>query len=573
MDFEFLRNEIIGNDFFYETPFGRRLLTYADYTASGRSLKFIEKYLLYIQKSYANTHTEDDVTGRHMTKLLHKAEELIKKSLNAEKNCYIIPNGTGATGAIAKVQEILGIYIPPATKDRLNSLINQFIEEDESKKELIDDIKSYIEKKQPIIFVGPFEHHSNDIMWREALGEVIEIDMTLEGFLDLDDLEKKVSDPRYKDRYKIGSFSAASNVTGLISPVYDIARILHKYNAIACFDFAASGPYVKIDMNKDDESYLDAVFLSPHKFLGGPGSSGILIINKRLYRPDLPPTLAAGGTVDFVSSLVCDFSKDVETREKPGTPGVLQIIKAALSISLKDIIGIDKIEEKEYEYICKAFEHFSRNPNIQILGNQDPDKRVAIFSLRIKHKDKYLHPKLATKLLNDLFGIQSRAGCSCAGPYGHRLLNIDTELSMKYREVIESGYQSIKPGWLRVNFHYTMSEADFKFICQAIDFIATYGYLFIPQYVMNIQTGMWSHKEFDEPEMKEPFDIKHLLKIELEDCFAKNSINRKQEYEKYLSEALHLAKELKTTYTEKDFMKYEDSKAESLRQFYVNHME
>ncbi|MFX1252843.1 MAG: aminotransferase class V-fold PLP-dependent enzyme [Promethearchaeota archaeon] len=573
MDFEFLRNEIIGNDFFYETPFGRRLLTYTDYTASGRSLKFIEKYLLYIQKSYANTHTEDDVTGRHMTRLLHKAEELIKKSLNAEKNCYIIPNGTGATGAIAKVQEILGIYIPSATKDRLNSLIDQFIEEDESKKKLIGDIKSYIEKKQPVIFVGPYEHHSNDIMWREALGEVIEIDLTPEGFLDLDDLEKKVSDPRYKDRYKIGSFSAASNVTGLMSPVYDVTRILHKYNAIACFDFAASGPYVKIDMNKDDESYLDAIFLSPHKFLGGPGSSGILVINKRLYRTDLAPTFAAGGTVDYVSSFAYDFSKDVETREKPGTPGVLQIIKAALSISLKDIIDIDKIEEKEREYIHRAFEYFSKNPNIQVLGNQDPDKRVAIFSLLIKHKNKYLHPKLATKLLNDLFGIQSRAGCSCAGPYGHRLLNIGTDLSMKYREVIESGCQSIKPGWLRVNFHYTMSEADFKFVCQAIDFIATNGYLFIPQYKMNIQTGMWSHKDFDEPEMKEPFGIEHLLKIDFEDCFTEKPINKEQEYEKYLNEAFRIAKEIKATYAEKKSIKYEDPKAEDLRYFYVNHME
>ncbi len=571
IDFEFLRKETIGNDFFLETPFGKRLLTYADYAASGRSLRFIEKYLMNLQKSYGNTHTEDDFTGGYMTKLLHQAEELIKKAFNAEKNCYIIPSGTGTTGAISKAQELLGVYVPPVTKDRFKSLVDDYIKHNKDKRALINAAKTHIEKSSPVIFIGPYEHHSNDIMWREALSEVVEIDLTPEGELDLTDLEKKVSDPQYNNRFKIGSFSAASNVTGLISPVYEISRILHKHNAIACFDFAACAPYVGIDMNKDDESYFDAVFASPHKFLGGPGSSGILVINKKHYRHDLSPVFAAGGTVDFVSSSLYDFTKDVEKREKPGTPGILQIIKAALCIALKNAVGVDKIEAKVRDYVQRVFKRLSKNPNIVILGNNHPKKRIAIFSFLIKHKDRYLHPKFAAKLLNDLFGIQTRAGCTCAGPYGHRLLNIDSELSQKYRRVIEKGCQSLKPGWLRVCFHYAMSEEEFDFICEAIDFIATYGYVFISQYKMDWKTGVWCHENFEVSDWKNPFDIESILEPEFEDDSEERLIDKKQLYKSYLNEALKLAKELEENYTE-DFSRYYDPDEESLSYFYVKHI-
>ncbi len=571
IDFEFLRKETIGSDFFLETPFGKRLLTYADYAASGRSLRFIENYMMNLQKSYGNTHTEDDFTGGYMTRLLHMAEELIKKAFNAEKNCYIFPSGTGATGAISKAQELLGVYLPPVTNDRFKSLVDDYIKDNKKKRALIKAVKTHIEKSSPVIFIGPYEHHSNDIMWRETLGEVVEIDLTPKGELDLTDLEKKVSDPQYNNRFKIGSFSAASNVTGLISPVYEISRILHKHNAIACFDFAACAPYVEIDMNKDNESYFDAVFISPHKFLGGPGSSGILVINKKHYRPDLSPVIAAGGTVDFVSSSACDFTKDVEKREKAGTPGILQMIKAALCIALKDAIGVDKIETKGRDYIQRAFKRLLKNPNIVILGNSNPKNRIAIFSVLIKHKDRYLHPKFAAKLLNDLFGIQTRAGCTCAGPYGHRLLNIDRELSEKYRRAIEKGCQSIKPGWLRVCFHYTMSEEEFDFICEAVDFIATYGYLFISHYKMDWKTGVWCHKNLEVSDRKNPFDIENILEPDFESESEEKLINRKKLYESYLDEAFELAKELEESYTE-DFSRYNDPDEESLSYFYVKHI-
>lgn len=549
---EFLRIETIGNDFFFETPYGRRLMTYADYTASGRSLGFIEKYLLHIQRGYANTHTEDDVTGRTMTNLLHQAEYLIKKAFNADKNCYIIACGTGATGAINKIQEILGLYIPSATKERLEKPVHDLVKE----------------KNTPIIFVGPFEHHSNDIMWRETIGQVIEVELTADGLVDLHDLEEKVSDPKYNDRFKIGTFSAASNVTGILAPVYDIARILHKHGAIACFDFAACAPYVEINMNKDDESYLDAVFISPHKFLGGPGSNGILVFNKKLYHHDIPPTIAAGGTVDFVSSFGYDFIKDVEAREKPGTPGILQTIKASLAIMLKDAVGIDNIEKIEQEYIHIAFKRLSENSNIEILGNKDPKKRIAIFSLLIKHANtsRYIHPKFGTRLLNDLFGIQSRAGCSCAGPYGHRLLNVNSELSNKYRQVIQEGVQCIKPGWIRVNFHYTKTYTDVNYILDALEFIAKYGHLFITQYVLDSKSGEWKHNNFEDNDILFEPTIENVLDMPLDEYFKQNPVDRKELYRKYFSEAEKIVKRLENQH-EVNYSKFDDPKVEELRFF------
>ena len=567
---DFIRSEIIGKNFFFNTPYGKRLLTYADYTASGRSLSFIEKYLIHIQRIYANTHTEDDVTGRNMTGIMHRAEKNIKKAFNAEKNGIIIETGCGSTAAISKFQEIIGVRFPAATKELFEDIIQSFVKDNKSRKEFLDQLEAEINCKKPIIFVGPYEHHSNDIMWREAFDEVIEIGITEEGLLDLEDLEKKVSDPAYNSRKKIGSFSAASNVTGLKTPVYEVARILHKYNALACFDFAASAPYVKIDMNYDKESYFDAVFISPHKFLGGPGSTGLLVFNKDLYNRSLPPTYAAGGTVDYVSREKVVYTEDIETREKPGTPGIIQIIKASLAINLKESIGIDIIEEREKHYTTRAFKRLSKNPRIYILGNHDPDKRIAVFSFLFHHNDKYLHPKFATKLMNDLFGIQSRAGCSCAGVYGHHLLKIDSKKSEKFRKIVKKGCLSIKPGWTRINFHYTISEEEFDFICSVIEFVADFGHLFLPEYQMDLETGDWIHRNYEDPDLKFNPTIGNILKISLKDCFDEDEIDKSKIFPKYLEEAKNIVKELESgaNACETCYSSYDDPAAEKLRWFY-----
>ena len=559
LSFERVRNAIIGRNFTFQTPYGDRLLTYADYTASGRSLDFIEQFLIKIQREYANTHTEDDITGRHMTNLLHQAENLIKKALNSENNCSVIAVGTGATGAISKLQEILGVKIHPATKKLALTLVPG-----------IDNLKLHFNERKPIVFIGPYEHHSNDLMWREALVELITIQITPEGYFDLEDLEMKVSNPKYKDRLKIGMFSAASNVTGIKSPIYEIARIMHKYNGIACFDYAASAPYVKIDMNKDAESYIDAVFLAPHKFIGGPGSSGILVFNNNLYDSNLSPTCPSGGTVNYVSPIAVDYMDDIESREKAGTPGILQTIKAFLAIDLKEAIGISKIEEKELDFISRALRRLQKNRNIEILGPINPNNRLSIVSFMIKHEDKYLHPKLTTTLLNDLFGIQSRAGCMCASSYGNLLLNIDEETSFKFRKLIAQNIYGIKPGWCRVNFHYLHSELEFEFICDAIEFIANHGKIFLSEYSFNYQTGQWNHCKFNDKQEETMPNIKNILEMELRNCFEEPLIDRDLTFENYMKEAKNIIRSLEIP---SNYGKFKNPVAEALRWFHFIHME
>lgn len=565
--FKVLRNELIGNDLRFNTPYGERLLTYADFTASARGLSFIERYLLELEKSYTNTHTEDDMTGEVMTKILHKSLEIIKTHVKGGDSCYVIPAGTGATGAIECLAKIVGIYIPPASKRTIDNIIKEY---NKSNKGLDDIIKSEnCLKHVPLVFIGPYEHHSNILMWEEGIAELVEIGLKEDGTIDLDDLKSKLSDEKYRNRVKIGSFSAASNVTGIITPVYEIAKILHEHKAYACFDFAASAPYVEINMNKSKTEYFDAVYLSPHKFIGGPGSSGILVINKRIYDDTLPPTVSGGGTVSYVSPYAYDYLENVQLREMAGTPGILQIFKAALVMELKDIIGLKNIEEKERYYTKKVFQKLKSIENIELLGPSVVYNRLPIFSIKIKHMDKYLHPKFAAKLINDLFGIQTRAGCACAAPYGHRLLDISKETSRLFRHFIKEEVTAVKPGWIRFNIHYLMSEDEVDFILDAIEFIAQYGYLFLADYVLDIKTGAWSHNSYDKPlELFENFGIKESLKhIGKYDRETEKKENLKDEYKKYLDQARNHAARLK----EKDikFKSFDEEECPSWF-YYVN---
>jgi len=546
MDPARLREEVLGYGFRYRTPFGERLMLYADYTASGRGIRFIERYLEEIQESYANTHTEDDVTGRSTTLMLHQAEEIIKRAVNGNQDTCVVAVGAGATGAIQKLQEILGVYAPPATLAFLEN------EDEESSSEPGSVVgRRFVEslgRRRPVVFVGPFEHHSNEVSWRESLAEVREIEMASDGSLDLQDLERQVSSPEYEGRLKIGSFSAASNVTGILTPAHDVARILHRHDALACFDYAASAPYVEIDMNLDEEAFFDAVCFSPHKFLGGPGSSGILLFHRRIYRTDLPPTFSGGGTVDYVGFTGQDYMSDIEAREKSGTPGTLQLLRAALAMELKEQVGQETIEAREQELIRLALERFSQNPNIEILGNPDPERRIGVVSFNLRHGDQYLHPKLATRLLNDLFGIQSRAGCSCAGPYGHRLLNIGEQISTRYRELIQRGCEGIKPGWVRVCFHYTMDQSDFDFICRAVEFLADEGPNFIPLYRFDMKSGAWTHLEEGETETS-TFGLEAALQSRGA-CSSLDPATARKEYDRYLEEAAELARSLSSRASE-----------------------
>ena len=540
LTFDHLRTEVIGVDATVTTPYGDRLMVYADYTASGRCLGLVERYIQNLQRIYANTHTEDDISGRSMTHLLEEAEQAIKRSVNAGPDGRIICVGSGATGAIDKLQQIIGVALPPATRQILSQLLSDLLG-----KEADARFAAYLAERQPVVFVGPYEHHSNEISWRQSLATVVEVDLTPNGSIDLEHLERLLAKPEFKDRMRIGSFSAASNVTGMRTPVHEIAALLHRHGAIACFDYAASAPYVEIDMNPPPgdhagDASIDAIFLSPHKFLGGPGSSGVLVFNKRIYHEELPPSVSAGGTVDYVGPDSEDFIADIEEREKAGTPGVLQILKAGMAFQLKDRIGVAAIEAREHELLARTFDRWRDNPRIEILGNTDPKKRISIVSFNIRDPGgKYLHPKFITTLLNDLFGIQSRAGCSCAGPYGHRLLHIDNDTSEQYRRVIHQGFCGIKPGWCRISLHYVMDDIEADFILDAIDFVARHGHLFLGDYNFDVQTGAWIHK-CDCVEL-EPFCLDTALDCPGYQGRLLSHAERKLLYRSFLEEANRLA--------------------------------
>ena len=552
---EAIRKQIVGNDLLFDTPFGERHLLYADYTASGRGFQKIEEKIWNIEKSYANTHTEDDYSGKYLTQLLHQAESKIKELVNAGSNGKIIMIGSGTTGALKKLQEIIGVYIPPVTREWITRSVK---EDDETENNLLERI----EKDRPVVFIGPYEHHTNELMWREAYVEVVVIPFDREGRIDLEDLENKLTDQKYKHRLKIGSFSAGSNITGIRTRVYDIARICHKHGALVLYDFAAVAPYVEIDMNRDAHSYFDAIFFSPHKFLGGPGTSGVLVFNENIYRKDLPPTTAGGGTVRYVGSHGHDFAEDIETREKAGTPPILQAIKAALVLDLKEKIGIDKIEDIESKHTKYFIEKLRLIDNLKIIGDVAPYRRVSIISFNIKHKDKILHPKFVTKLINDLFGIQSRAGCSCAGPYGHFLLGINDETSEKFRKLILKGNEGIKPGWIRVNIHYSLSQDDIDYIIKAITFIARFGHLFLQKYSFDMATAEWKYIGFEEK----------IPEFSVYNDFAPKTVNIEdlpKLRESYLNQADQIASELEK-HEERSFTQ-DEKDIEELKSFYYIH--
>ncbi len=550
-----LRNDIIGSDLLFATPFGLRNIFYADYTASGRGLKSIENKIRNLMESYANTHTEDDYSGKYLTRLLHAAEHRIKDLVHAGESGKLIAIGSGSTGALKKLQEIIGVYIPPATRERVSRAWQDVCD-------AASENPDAIHRHKPVVFIGPYEHHTNELMWREAFVEVVVVGLDENGMVDLKDLEKKLSSPKYRDRFKIASISAGSNITGIRTPVYEVARICHAHDTRIFFDFAAVAPYVEIDMNKDPETRFDAIFFSPHKFLGGPGTSGILVFNENLYRRDLPPTTAGGGTVVYVGFSEQDYSPDIESREKAGTPPILQTIKAALVMDLKDRIGIQTIESIEAEYIAYFMKRLVKMRNIRIIGNSEPESCVSIASFNIVHRDRILHPKFVTRLLNDLFGIQSRAGCSCAGPYGHILLGIDTPTSDQIRRCVLRGCEGLKPGWVRINLHYTFTRKDLDYLLRTIEFVAEYGHLFLNVYAFDLRRAEWKHLDFQDADIRFSFD----------NDFIPSSINpeeRESLRRAYLEEARSLASEMERL---DPLFAIEDSRdIEDLKYFYYYH--
>lgn len=491
MNLDWLRKEVIGGRTVLDTPYGKRLMTYCDYTASGRNLYFVEDFMNRVGETYANTHTEDSFLGLQTTQLYHEAKNKIKTLCGANDDYVILNVGSGTTAAIQRLSQILGIYEPPTTVSRFGVRDCVRLKESDQCEKI----------KGPIVFVSKYEHHSNELIWKESLADVVEIDLNVEGRFCLKDLKEKLEDPQYEGRLKIGSFSAASNVTGMYSPIHEIRDLMHSHGGIVFFDYAACGPYVPMKVVEEDGKYMDAIFFSPHKFIGGPGSTGVLILRKELYNSTVGPTCAGGGTVEYVSSTEYDFLDDIEVREDAGTPPILQTIRAAAAMEVKELVGVEIIEETENRYIKEAIKRLEMNPRITLIGPAELKDRLAIVSFNIKYREHFLHPRFVITLLNDLFGIQGRAGCSCAGPYGHFLLGINPEKSDAYRHILLDGEEVMKPGWIRLNFHFLLEKYNFNYVMKAISFISRYGYLFLQEYEAEPLTGRWTHKDFVEKDL------------------------------------------------------------------------
>ena len=458
-----IRDSVIGDDAVLDGPFGPRRMIYADATASGRSLSFIEDFIRdQVLPMYGNTHTEASATGRRTTALREDARRVVHGAVNGGDDDVVIFCGTGATAAIDKLIRLL----------------------------------SWDPRDRPVVFIGPYEHHSNELPWRESTAELVTIRHDRAGAIDLDHLEHELR--RHADRaLKVGSFSAASNVTGVVTDVDRIAIALHRHGALACWDYAAAGPYLPIDMNaappiEDGHlAYKDAVFVSPHKFIGGPGTPGVLVAKRSVLRNRVP-SVPGGGTILFVSPSGHAYHPDPAIREEGGTPGIVESIRAGLVFALKEQVGTDEIRRREHDLARRALDSWDANPRLEILGSTELE-RLATISFGVRHRGRLLHANFVAALLNDLFGIQARSGCFCAGPYIHRLCGIDDRWSGGMSAQAVKGQMGALLAFTRVSFPYYISKPAFTYILEAIHLVADEGWKLLPLYRFDSATGLWRH--------------------------------------------------------------------------------
>ena len=571
---DLIARSIIGRRTSITTAFGSRELVYADYTASGRLLTFLEEYMRStVYPLYANSHTESSRTGLQMTSFREEARKAIALDVHASLDEYaVVFTGTGSTGAMNKLLRVLGFALPEWANKRWN-------------------LESHVpQNERPVVFVGPFEHHSNELIWRESLAEVVVIDEDQDGMPDLAQLEVELQ--RFcnadQDRVLIGSFSAGSNVTGLLPDVRALSSLLHRYGALAFFDFAGSAAHVPIDVtgagwrgSASDDPSIDALFLSPHKMIGGPGSSGVLVARRRLFdglgNTDChKPTVPGGGTVTYVDQHASYYTRSVEAREESGTPGILQDIRAGLAFSIKHQVGGEEIERREARHTAKALDAWRQQDNhVMLVGSNrgayfDTARRTSIISFLVRAPEgcldsqkcdtpgwgeavamsvamssgqparRLLHCNFVSELLNDLYGIQSRSGCVCAGPYAHRLYGWTSKREEKVvslRDKVDQGLEVYKPGWCRVNFNFFISDAERDFIIAAVLQVAERGWQLLPHYRVT-KCGHWVHQRNRSPSRSH--SMMHLDAISATaapELSSPKSVRTKADFDRVLDEA------------------------------------
>jgi selenocysteine lyase/cysteine desulfurase len=468
--FEKYRKNTVGWDAKIHTPYGEKPLIYADWIASGRLYRPIEEAIINKIGPYvANTHSESSDTGMIMTNIYKLSHKIIKKHVNAGEDDIIITEGSGMTYVINKLQRIMGLRIPEQAE------------------------KFYFQPpgQRPVVFITHMEHHSNHTSWLETVADVVVLEPDENLLVNPDELRKELE--KYKDRsFKIGSFSACSNVTGIHTPYHELARVMHENGGFCFVDFAANAPYEPVNMHPGDPmESLDAIFFSPHKFLGGPGSAGVMVFNRALYHNTAPDN-AGGGTVDWTNRWnKYKYIDDIEAREDGGTPGFLQSIRAAMAIKLKEEMGCENIRKREKEMLDKIFSEFRKIKGMNILAG-NVEERIGSVSFYLED----IHFNLVVRLLNDRFGIQVRGGCSCAGTYGHYLLHVDFYTSNKITSKIDAGILEEKPGWVRMSIHPTMSDAEVDYIIDAVKQVAENGQEWGKDYDYDPYKNEFFHKQF-----------------------------------------------------------------------------